>query len=52
MNTLWEQMFDNIKETQPAAMWNEVKDSATIYHHLYGKDDDPTPTSQLAGPRM
>ena len=52
MNTLWEQMFDNIKETQPAAMWNELKDEGAIYHHLHGNDSDPTPTSKLAGPRM
>ena len=52
MNTLWEQMFDNIKETQPAEMWNELKDSDAVYHHLHGKSGDPTPNSKLAGPRM
>ena len=52
MNTLWEQMFENIKETQPAAMWNELEDPDDIYHHLHGKDGGPTPISELAGPRM
>ena len=52
MNTLWEQMFDNIKETQPAANWNELKDPGTVYRHLHGEDSVPTPTSELVGPRM
>lgn len=52
MNTLWEQMFDNIKKTQPAARWNEVKDPDAIYHHLHGKGGAPPPTSKLTGPRM
>lgn len=52
MNTLWEQMFDNIKETQPAAMWNELKDPTSVYRHLHGQNGDPTPNSDLPGPRM
>ena len=52
MNTLWEQMFDNIKKTQPAARWNEVKNPDAIYHHLHGKSGAPPPTSKLTGPRM
>lgn len=52
MNTLWEQMFENIKGTQPPAMWNELKDPDSVYRHLHGKNGDPTPTSRLAGPRM
>ena len=52
MNTLWEQMFDNIKETQPVARWNELENPDAIYHHLHGKDGGPVPMSELAGPRM
>ena len=51
MNTLWEEMFNNIKETQPAAMWNELKDPDTVYRHLHGKEADPIPNSKLSGPR-
>ena len=32
-------------------MWNELKDPSTVYHHLHGKNDEPTLTSQLAGQR-
>ena len=52
MNTLWEEMFDNIKKTQNASKWNELKDPDSVYRHLHGKNADPTPKSELAGPRM
>ena len=51
MNTLWEQMFDNIKKTQRTSKWNELKDPEAVYHHLHGNNGELTPDSQLAGPR-
>ena len=51
LNTLWEQMFDNIKETQPASRWNELKDPDAVYRHLHGNNGGMIPSSELAGPR-
>lgn len=45
-------MYENIRETQPAAMWNELEDPDAIYHHLHGKHGGHTPISELVGPRM
>ena len=39
IETLWRQMLDSIRETQPASLLNQLDTLEEVFHHLHGNDE-------------
>lgn len=47
MSSLWEQMFENVKATQPESGWNLLDSPDAVFRHLHGNHAEPVSMQTL-----